>query len=68
MELKNINELKDELDYLEKGEMLLRVVYSCFDSYYDFRNFIQKNYKYGFGSISDVSRELDNHFEFDDSE
>lgn len=68
MELKNLNNLKDEIEYLEEAEWLVKIFKSCFFSYYEFKDFVIKN-----ASVTERERDclrgrLDMHFNFDDSE
>lgn len=42
MELKNLNNLKDEIEYLEEAERLVKIFKSCFFSYYEFKDFVIK--------------------------
>lgn len=69
IELKNINALRDEVDHLEEAANLLAIVENCFDSYYDFRNFVEKNAR----CLTDedknrLASRIDRYFNFDDSE
>lgn len=62
MELKNLNNLKDEITYLEEAEELLQAIRFCFD-YYELRKILKEKY----GSLSMITK-LDKHFNFDDSQ
>lgn len=64
MELKNLESFKDEIAYLEEAEELLKIIESCFNSYYEFRNFVESKHTYG----DHIMRRMDDHFNFDDSE
>ena len=55
MELKNLEALKNEISHLEEAAELLNIIYNCFDNYYDFRNFVEKNHKYYDGHKGTVS-------------
>lgn len=63
MELKNLNNLKDEIAYLEEAEELLRAIWSTFDVY-ELENKMSKN----LCVKKDTVRKLRKHFDFDDSE
>lgn len=63
MELKNLNELKDEIEYLEEAEELLQAIYSCFDNY-ELRRILEDKHYDGVNMAS----KLDHHFDFDDAE
>ena len=62
MELKNLNNLKDEIAYLEEAEELLQAIYSCF-SHYDLYRILSDKYW-----DKKILSKLDSHFNFDDSE
>lgn len=69
MELKNLEALKEEIAHLEEAERLVEMFENCFNSYYEFRDFVIKNTKY----ISERERNslwgrLDEYFDFDDEE
>ena len=63
MELKNLNNLKDEIAYLEEAEELLRAIWSSFDAY-ELERKLEKNPCVN----HDLITKLENHFNFDDSE
>ena len=62
MELKNLNNLKDEIAYLEEAEELLQAIHSCID-HYELCKILKEKY-WNFTLVN----KLDNHFNFDDSE
>ncbi len=63
MELKNLNNLKDEIEYLEEAEELLRAIWSSFDVY-ELERKLEKNPCVN----HDLITKLENHFNFDDGE
>ena len=63
MELKNLSQLKDEIEYLEEAEELLQAIYSCFDNY-ELSRILREKYYDG----AKMASKLDSHFNFDDSE
>ena len=63
MELKNLNNLKDEIAYLEEAEELLQAIWITFDVY-ELENKMSKNLCVN----KDTVRKLRKHFEFDDNE
>lgn len=63
MELKNLNNLKDEIAYLEEAEELLRAILNTFDVY-ELENKMSKN----LCIKKDTVWKLRKHFNFDDSE
>ena len=63
MELKNLSQLKDEIEYLEEAEELLQAIYACFDNYELSRILREKCY-----DGAKMANKLDRHFDFDDSE
>ncbi len=70
VDLKTLNTLKNEIEHLEEAAELVEVFQNCFDTYYDFRDFISKHAKSVF-TDADKSRlltRLDRYFNFDDSE
>ena len=46
MELKNLEALKEEIAFLEEAKRLVEIFENCFPSYYEFRQFVEKNAKY----------------------
>lgn len=69
LELKTLEALKDEIGHLEEAASLLDIIYNCFDSYYEFRDFVVKNAKcYTDEERSRLGSRLDAYFNFDDSE
>ena len=69
MELKNLEGLKEEIAHLEEAERLVDIFENCFPSYYEFRDFVEKNAKY----LTEYEKNrlgsrLDEYFNFDDSE
>lgn len=69
MELKNLEALKEEIASLEEAKRLVEIFENCFPSYYEFRQFVEKNAKY----LTDEEKNrlgprLDRYFDFDDSE
>jgi len=63
MELKNLNNLKDEIEYLEEAEELLQAIWNTFDVY-ELENKMSKN----LCVKKDTVWKLRKHFDFDDSE
>ena len=64
MELKNLNNLKDEIAYLEEAEELLQAIYSIYDHY----ELWDKLNKYVVYKNKHLAQKLESHFNFDDSE
>ncbi len=69
MELKNLEALKEEIAHLEEAERLIEIFEHCFNSYYEFRDFVIKNAK----CLSESEQKgllcrLDGYFNFDDEE
>ena len=63
MELPNLENLLNEINYLKESEELLRAIYFCFDHYELCRILREKHF-----DGSKIVSKLDNHFNFDDSE
>lgn len=63
MELKNLNNLKDEIAYFEEAEELLQAIWSSFDVY-ELERKLEKNPYVN----HDLITKLESHFNFDDSE
>ena len=63
MELKNLNNLKDEIAYLEEAEELLQVIWGSF-GVYELERKMKENPCVNHETISKLER----HFDFDDSE
>ena len=63
MELKNLNNLKDEIAYLEEAEELLQAIWNTFDVY-ELEYKLYTNICVAKETISKLRK----HFEFDDSE
>lgn len=63
MELKNLENLKDEIAYLEEAEELLQAIWNTFDVY-ELENKMSKN----LCVKKDTVWKLRKHFNFDDSE
>lgn len=63
MELKNLNNLKDEIAYLEEAEELLQAIWSAFDVY-ELEDRMSKNLCIN----KEMVWKLREHFNFDDSE
>lgn len=69
MELKNLEALKEEIAHLEEAERLVEIFKNCFDSYYEFRNFVIDHAR--FLTTDEENRlwgKLDDYFGFDDEE
>ena len=62
MELTNLENLLDEINYLKEGEKLLQDILVCFD-YYELRNILERK-----SFDKTIGVRLDRHTEFDDSE
>ena len=62
MELTNLENLLNEIDYLKEGEKLLQDILVCFD-YYELRNILKKK-----SFDQTICTRLDRHTGFDDSE
>ena len=41
--LKNLEALKDEIAHLEEAAELVEIFENCFPSYYEFKDFVEKN-------------------------
>ena len=68
MELKNLTELKEEMNYLEEAEEMLRDIYYGFGPY-EIRQLIRSHEKDFIGTdVNKLITKLENHFDFDDSE
>ena len=68
MELKNIEALKDEINYLEEAEELLNEIFYGFGPY-GIRTLLQEHRKDFFPTdVNVLLSKLENHFNFDDSE
>ena len=63
MELKNLENLKNEIAYLEEAEDLLKAIWSSFDVYE-----LERKLKDNPCVNHDLITKLENHFNFDDSE
>ena len=63
-ELPTLEELKNDIAYLEEAEDLLQAIYSCYSHY----ELSDKLREYGKGWKPDLASKLDSHFNFDDSE
>lgn len=61
MELKNFNNLKDEIAYLEEAEELLKAIRSIY-GHYELWN------RLNIYKDEHLAQKLDNHFNFDDNE
>lgn len=63
MELKNLDAIKEELDHLYEAANLLEIVRNCFNSHYEFRDFVEKH-----SFDKSIGTRVDRYFNFDDSE
>jgi hypothetical protein len=63
MELKNLNNLKDEIAYLEEAEELLQAIYSIY-GHYELWDKLNKDVVY---KNEHLAQKLESHFNFDDS-
>lgn len=63
MELKNLNNLKDEIAYLEEAEELLQAIWNTFDVYE-----LERKMSQNLCVKNETVFKLRQHFNFDDSE
>lgn len=68
MELKNLDAIRDELSHLYEAANLLEIVANCFDSHYEFRNFVESHHKGVDCGMKSIGSRIDDYFNFDDSE